>query len=64
MLLLNHLTQSVLQLIIFSLLPLLTYIISRRRLKGFLSYIGLKPAKINNWRNVIVGFFLSYVILF
>lgn len=64
MYLLNQITQAILQLILFSLLPLLTYSISRRRLKGFLSYIGLKAERITNWKNVIAGFLLSFVILF
>lgn len=61
---LNYLTLSVMQLILFTFIPLITYVFSQRKIKGFLSYIGLMAPKINNWKNIIVSFALSYALLF
>ena len=40
----NTLFSAILQLLVFSLIPLLVYLIRYRKLAGFLDYIGLKPS--------------------
>ena len=48
---LEELISAILQLLAFTLIPFLVYIIRQRSVKGFFQYIGLKPSnrKANAW---------------
>lgn len=66
----SHLLSAILQVILFSLLPFLFYIVPQRKLKGFLAYIGLitplKKTVLISLLSLVVSFvfimasFLSY----
>jgi membrane protease YdiL (CAAX protease family) len=40
---LNEIISAVLQILVFTLIPFVVYLITRRRFQGFFEYIGLKP---------------------
>lgn len=42
MIMINEIIGTVLQVIVFTLIPFLVYIIRNKSVKGFLGYIGLK----------------------
>ncbi|ACL68792.1 CPBP family intramembrane glutamic endopeptidase [Halothermothrix orenii] len=57
----KYLMNAIFQLILFSLLPLVFYIITRRTIKGFLAYIGLKKvAYIKSFKKIILLFLAAY----
>ena len=44
MILLNQITSAVLQLLIFSGVPLVWYILTQKRVKGFFKWLGISTA--------------------
>jgi uncharacterized protein len=40
----NELISAILQILVFSLIPFLVYVIKARKVKGFLNYVGLKKS--------------------
>jgi len=55
------LMNAIFELILFSLLPLVFYIITKRTIKGFLAYIGLKKVTyIKSIKKIILLFLAAY----
>ena len=71
MILLNQITSAVLQLLIFSGVPLVWYILTQKRVKGFFKWLGISTAAappLNAMFCILAGFlaalFLPYMWLY
>jgi membrane protease YdiL (CAAX protease family) len=59
----NYAISAFFQLALFALIPFLTYLISRKKLSGFMTYLGLFPHPLKNWKKSIGLFLLAYALL-
>ena len=65
MILLNQITSAVLQLLIFSSVPFVWYVITHKRIRGFFEWIGFRlapkpPLKI--MLCILIGFFVAVIL--
>ena len=64
MIIINKILSATLQIILFSLIPLLVFYISRKKFKGFFTYIGLKTPEKKSIKFSLLIAFLSFSISF
>ncbi|MDO4280531.1 MAG: CPBP family intramembrane metalloprotease [Peptococcaceae bacterium] len=62
MILLNQVTSAVLQLVVFSCVPFVWYVVTQRRARGFLAWLGIHTAPkppLRLMACILVGFFVA-----
>ncbi|MCD8366814.1 MAG: CPBP family intramembrane metalloprotease [Clostridiales bacterium] len=64
MLFLSEVLSTVLQVVAFSLIPLIWWLCTARKKEGFLSWVGLKKPAPEDWKKWAFAMVATYVVLF